>query len=82
MTGTVLSAGFDSSPVTRHLSMLAIMDAKRFDSTRREIGEYMRGEIQDALDGQKLFDGSAMPQSQRALGRTKLYKTSSKSKGF
>jgi len=66
MTGVVLQAGFDSSAITRHLAMLAIMDAGRYDGTRREIGEYMVGEIQDALDGQKLYDGSPMPQSKAA----------------
>lgn len=69
MAGTVLTAGFDDSAITRHLAMLAIMDARRFDGARREIGEYLLGEIQDNLDGQKLFDGRAMPQSKAAIAR-------------
>ncbi|MBY0237080.1 MAG: phage virion morphogenesis protein [Burkholderiaceae bacterium] len=69
MAGTVLRAGFNDSAIARHLAVLAVMDAKRFDSTRREIGEYFVGEVQDALDGQMLFDGTAMPQSQAAKDR-------------
>ena len=73
MSGTVLhalTAGFDDSAITRHLALLAIADGDRFDSTRREIGEYMLGDVQDNLDGQKLFDGAAMPQSKAAIKRS------------
>ena len=69
MSGVFIQAGFDSSAITHHLAMLAIMDAQGFDDTRREIGEYMVGDIQDNLDGQKLFDGRAMPQSKAAIAR-------------
>jgi phage virion morphogenesis protein len=69
MTAPVLTLGFDAAPITRHLARLALLDARRFDSVRREIGEYLLGEIQDALDGQQLFDGRAMPQSQAAVDR-------------
>lgn len=78
MTGTVLGLGteavgitarFDDARITRHLSILAIADAKGFDGVRREIGEYMLGEVQDNLDGQKLFDGAPMPQSKAAIAR-------------
>lgn len=69
MTGTVLRAGFDDSRITRHLTMLAIADARGFDGVRREIGEYLVGDVQDNLDGQKLFDGKPMPQSKAAIQR-------------
>lgn len=69
MAGVVLTAGFDNGPITRHLAMLAIMDARHYDEGRRDIGEYMVGEIQDNLDGQKLFDGRPMPQSKAAIAR-------------
>lgn len=69
MSGAVLRAGFDDSAITRHLAILAIMDADGFDGVRREIGEYLVGDVQDNLDGQKLFDGSAMPQSKAAIKR-------------
>lgn len=69
MSGVALTAGFDDSRITRHLALLAIMDAKGFDGVRREIGEYFIGEVQDNLDGQKLFDGQAMPQSKAAIAR-------------
>jgi phage gpG-like protein len=51
------------------LAVLAVMDAREFDDARREIGKYMVGEIQDDLDGQKLFDRSAMPRSKAAIAR-------------
>ncbi len=69
-SGAALRWGFDDSRITQHLAMLAIADARNFDSARREIGEYMVGEVQDSLDGQKLFDGSPMPQSKAAIARS------------
>lgn len=69
MTAPVLQAGFDNSAITRHLAMLAIMDARKFDGARREMGEYLLGDIQDNLDAQKLFDGRPMPQSKAAIAR-------------
>lgn len=69
MSGVALHAGFNDSAITRHLALLAIMDARGFDGVRREIGEYFIGEVQDNLDGQKLADGSAMPQSKAAIKR-------------
>lgn len=52
----------------RHLARLSAR--QQFTAARREIGEYMLGEVQDNLDSQKLFDGSAMPQSKAAIART------------
>lgn len=52
----------------RHLARLAAR--QQFTAARREIGEYMLGEVQDNLDGQKLFDGTAMPQSKAAIARS------------
>ncbi len=52
-----------------HLARLVALDASHFKPVRREIGEYLLGEVQDNLDGQKLFDGSAMPQSKAAIAR-------------
>lgn len=69
MTGVRIEAGFDDSAITRHLAMLAIMNARQYDGARREVGEYMVGDIQDNLDSQKLFDGRPMPQSKAAIAR-------------
>lgn len=69
MAGTLLQAGFDDSAITRHLAVLAVADARGFEAVRREIGEYLLGDIQDNFDGQKLFDGKAMPQSKAAIAR-------------
>ena len=68
--GTALRWGFDDSRITQHLALLAIADAGNFEAARREIGEYMVGEVQACLDGQKLFDGSPMPQSKAAIARS------------
>nr|WP_242472863.1 phage virion morphogenesis protein [Rhodoferax fermentans] len=64
-----MSFGFDSHLIAGHLARLVIFDHGKFGGVRREIGEFMRGEIQDNLDGQKLFDGSPMPQSKAAVKR-------------
>lgn len=69
MSGVALNFGFDDTPIRRHLARLALLDAGGYDGVRREIGEYLLGEIQDNLDGQKLADGSAMPQSAAAIAR-------------
>ncbi len=65
MTGIVYR--FDDSVIRYHLARLMLLHASGFDSVRREIGEYMIGEIQDAFDEQKLEDGSPMPPSRAAL---------------
>jgi phage gpG-like protein len=84
VTGVALTFGFDDSPIRRHLALLAIADARGFDGVRREIGEYLLGEVQDNLDGQKLFDGKPMPQSEAARtgkGRKGYERRSGKNKG-
>jgi phage gpG-like protein len=68
--GGALRAGFDNGPIMRHLAQLALANAQGFKAVRQEIGEYFVGDIQDNLDGQKLFDGSAMPQSDAAKKRS------------
>jgi phage gpG-like protein len=73
MSGVALRLGFDDGPIRAHLARLSILDRRGFDSARREIGEFMVGDIQDNLDGQRLADGSPMPQSKAARtgeGRT------------
>lgn len=69
MSGVQLRAGFSSEAIRLHLARLALADAKGYITAREDIGEYMVGEVQDNLDGQKLFDGSAMPQSKAAVAR-------------
>ncbi|MBK1613366.1 hypothetical protein CKO44_07770 [Rubrivivax gelatinosus] len=70
MSGAAVRFGFSDARIRQHLAMLAIADTEGFEGVRREIGEYLVGEVQDCLDGQKLFDGSAMPQSAAAIART------------
>lgn len=69
MSGIALTFGFDDGPIRRHLARLALLDARGFESVRREIGEYFVAEVQDNLDGQKLADGAPMPQSKAAIAR-------------
>lgn len=69
MSGVAFTFGFDDTPVRRHLARLALLDARGYDSVRREIGEFMLGDIQDNFDEQKLFDGKPMPQSKAAIAR-------------
>ncbi|MBP6897383.1 MAG: phage virion morphogenesis protein [Pseudacidovorax sp.] len=59
----------DPWAIRLHLARLAIADAKGYVRARENIGEYMVGEVQDNLDGQRLYDGSAMPQSKAAIAR-------------
>ena len=60
---------FDAAPIFKHLGGLERLNAGHFASVRREIGEYMLGNVQDNFDGQRLFDGSAMPPSKAAARR-------------
>lgn len=67
MTGTALSMKFEDGPLRSHLARLSAR--QEWTKTRRQIGEFMVGDIQDNLDGQKLFDGGSMPQSKAAIKR-------------
>lgn len=60
---------FDNGPVLRHMGRLALLGRQHFAAARREIGETMLGNVQDALHEQKLFDGAPMPQSKAAIAR-------------
>ena len=62
-------AEFNDQAIRKHLAALAIANSEGFNGARREIGEFFLGEVQDNLDGQKLFDGTPMKQSQSARDR-------------
>lgn len=81
MTTVALRFGFEDDVIRMHLARLAVLDRRGFASVRREIGEYMVGDVQDNLRDQKLADGSAMPQSARAAGKTTHYKRDNKKRG-
>lgn len=55
--------------IEHHLAVLASTGGSMSEGLRREIGEYMLGQVQDRLDEQRLVDGSAMPQSAAAIAR-------------
>ena len=76
-----IKSDFDNSIMLRNLHALAAKDAQKFAGVRREIGEYMLGNVQDNFDGQRLFDGSPMPPSKAAQGRTTTWKRNNKTKG-
>lgn len=61
--------GADSGVIGRHLKALERLSAGNFAPVRREIGEFMLGNVQDNFDAQRLFDGTAMPRSKAAQGR-------------
>lgn len=67
MAGVTYS--FGDGPIRRHLAALALLHRQGFDRARRNIGEYLLGEVQDRLDGQRLVDGTPMPQSKAAIAR-------------
>lgn len=73
-----MRAGFGDSLITSHLARLALLDSTGFASVRRELGKYLVDDVQDNLDGQKLFDGTAMPQSKAAINR---YSKANKQRG-
>lgn len=71
-SATGVSLTFDTSDnarIEQHLARLGLLAAGHFVAARREIGEYMLGQTQDAFDRQTLFDGTPMPQSKAALKR-------------
>jgi phage virion morphogenesis protein len=76
-----IAATFDASRIVDHLRALGRLDATKYASARREIGEFMIGNVQDNFDAQRLFDGNAMPPSKAAQGRTTTWKRNNKAKG-
>lgn len=76
-----IAATFDASTIVNHLRELGRLDATKYASARREIGEFMIGNVQDNFDGQRLFDGRAMPQSKAAQGRSTTWKANNRNKG-
>jgi phage gpG-like protein len=67
MTGTAINLKLNAGPLLGHLARLSAR--KDWTAARRDIGEYLIGDIQDNFDKQKLFDGAAMPQSKAAIKR-------------
>jgi phage gpG-like protein len=53
--------------ITEQLHKLAALD---LTPLKQDIGEYMIGQIQDRFDGQRLVDGTKMPQSAAAKARS------------
>lgn len=67
MAGTALVFKSGAGPMLAHLARLSARQG--WTGARREIGKYLLGNIQDSIDRQRLFDGSAMPQSKAAISR-------------
>lgn len=67
MAGTALIFKSGAGPLLAHLARLSAR--REWTAARREIGEYLVGDIQDNFDRQRLFDGSPMPQSKAAVKR-------------
>lgn len=67
MSGVAVTVHFDAAPIFKHLLGLEKLNTSHFMGVRREIGEFMAGNVQDNFMGQRLFDGTPMPQSKRAM---------------
>lgn len=68
-TGVSLQVDQGARALERHLALLAATGGSLSEGLRREMGEYLLGQVQDRLDDQRLVDGSAMPQSAAAIER-------------
>ncbi len=68
-SGVSLEIDAAARAIERHLAVLAATGGSLSEGLRREIGEYMLGQVQDRFDEQRLFDGSPMPQSAAAIER-------------
>ena len=75
-----LSLTFDASSsqrIVQHMQRLAAVDARHWVDVRREMGEWMLGQVQDNFDKQRLADHTPMPQSKAAIkrrGKTLIHK--------
>lgn len=65
--GVAMQWSLVNDQITEHLHKLAAFD---LGELKKDIGEYLIGQIQDRFDDQKLFDGTAMPQSAAAKARS------------
>lgn len=67
MAGTALVFKSGAGPMLAHLARLSAR--REWTAARREIGEYLVGDIHDNINNQRLYDGSPMPQSKAAIKR-------------
>lgn len=84
MTGIArpaITTKFDSSRIAQHLAALDRLDATKYDAARREIGEYMLGNVQDNFGTPVCLTARPPPQSKAAQGRTTTWKANNRSKG-
>ena len=70
MSGIATTITFGDSALRQHLARLAAADATAFEGARREVGDYLVGQIQENIDDQRLADGSPMPPSAAAAARS------------
>lgn len=68
-SGVSLKIDAAARSIEHHLAVLASTGGSMSEGLRREMGEYMLGQVQDRFDEQRLVDGSAMHQSAAALAR-------------
>lgn len=68
-TGVSLQIDQASRALEHHLAVLAATGGSMSEGLRRDMGEYLLGQVQDRLDEQRLVDGSPMPQSAAAIER-------------
>lgn len=68
-TGVSLTFDQGARSLERHLALMAATGGAMSEGLRREMGEYLLGQVQDRFDEQRLVDGSPMPQSAAAIDR-------------
>lgn len=66
MSGVTVSISYQDELLHRHLQALIAADGSHWDDARRDIGDYLIGEIQDNFDDQRLASGAPMPPSAAA----------------
>ncbi|MFA9219437.1 MAG: phage virion morphogenesis protein [Sphingomonadaceae bacterium] len=69
MSGVGVNIKF-SGQLSEHLARLAAEDGRGFEGARREVGDFLVGQIKDNLDHQLLADRSPMPPSAAAAARS------------
>lgn len=68
-TGVSLQIDRASRSIERHLALMAATGGAMSEGLRRDMGEYLLGQVQDRFDEQRLVDGGPMPQSAAAIDR-------------
>lgn len=81
MTQPTITLTVGDSGIRAKLAGLAALSATGFADAKENIGQYMTQRVIERFQTQKLWDGSPMPQSAAASGRTTHWKRDNKKLG-